>query len=342
MFDLLALMASATPKPAEPTWHDRMNCTLMCPTIQAQMDPSNLDRHSSWPLWLDVLQYFLIIVFSLSLIIKTGLRTLSFKHVFLWLQITHAGIRVVTISASFPWERLAFYIVMIIVPLYLQFLMFTLLATFLIRTWLVLTERAHLVSRLAIATIAVWAAVVVSAALVLVFCDCSAQMDKPLVPFALITYITLEVVLGTAGYLTIRTLRKFPIVDAFTQLKFRGFVRLHIMYTCLYFARTLWVVTFAVGKNVVQSYMYNNLAHRSRMAAFYSSDLIFKTVFETAPAFYACFVFYRCLPLRVEDRAEPKTPMRRAINEYSPWRKVPPSRARRPEASSESSPLLVP
>ncbi|EGD79709.1 hypothetical protein PTSG_10694 [Salpingoeca rosetta] len=259
---------------------DPANCTVMCPTL--------MQSPQQWPLWVVMSMYAILLVLAVAVMRLSPLR--SSRMVLLSMQVCLLVIRIFCYIVKLPWTKLAVRIVIIMLPIYLQFITFLLVATYILRMFVTIYVRYERRDRWL--TVLNW--VVVSVALLILGMDvglfvyCS-QADDPcgnvkegfdhnLALFSALTFGFITLVLGASGVLARRVIRKCRNDSEESKRMLRIIFRVLVMYTCVFAGRSIWAITYAAGANRAQDY----IAHLSRtnITSFYATSIAFFGTFE--------------------------------------------------------------
>lgn len=268
-----------------------VNCEFECPTISAY-------PHNPW-LWILTILYATIAVASLLVMSRGRSKMFSFRNVFLLMQSLLCIQRVIIFSVAFDWNLFTLLLIMYCLPIFIQFVTFSLLIVFLIKCLLVMQERAHLVKRYLYPS---FAAVIVAIGIACVVVSYSAWQhsrdssasshhgfDQGVSQFAIVVFGVLTLFITVTGYKTHRLLMRFVLSEA-RRKQVSGVSYVVVVYCIIFCARAVWSLLYMLNDNSMQNRM--NHLQQSDASSYYLSVLIFYLIFEILPTTFLLYSLY--------------------------------------------------
>eukprot|EP00048_Salpingoeca_helianthica_P024711 m.34715 g.34715 ORF g.34715 m.34715 type:complete len:325 (-) comp9548_c0_seq2:34-1008(-) len=273
---------------------DDVDCRVQCPTVT--MLPHE------WPLWLTVFLYATLFLLSISFLIRSRHQGIfSFKNLFLLLQATAAGLRLIFFIVTIPWTYFWLFLLAIMLPIYSQFLTISLLVVFLWKCIFSINNQTHLVSKylypVAGTVIAVLGCVCVVYAYI---ADERHNRDKAngydwfLAQLFAIIFGFMTLCLMLVAYYLWKTLKRLAF-SSDKQRKVNMAMKIFALYMFLFALRTLWSVLYATHQNLLQS-MMNDLQDRDPLTAYYACIFGFYFFFEFFPSACLLIMLFTWLP----------------------------------------------
>eukprot|EP00047_Mylnosiga_fluctuans_P019269 m.80795 g.80795 ORF g.80795 m.80795 type:complete len:322 (+) comp8057_c0_seq1:16-981(+) len=270
-----------------------VNCTVQCPTLE--------QFPHSWPLWVIVSLYSCIFVLSAVFLVKSRSQGLiTFKNMFLLLQCACSALRITFFSATLPWTFFTLYLFYVMTPIYIQFLTITLLIVFLWKCLLTLNNEHQQI------TMVLYPVAGFSFALLGAMCAIYAFLVDKFRFSQSEGYDRICAIYGafmfgvTTILLCIAARRSYYVMDllAFSADKLRKMNRIkHVfmLYVAVFFARTIWCVSYSADANILQNKM-NDLQNSPDLTSYYITMMSFYAVFEVIPSLSLLLMLYSWLP----------------------------------------------
>eukprot|EP00039_Didymoeca_costata_P024052 m.9089 g.9089 ORF g.9089 m.9089 type:complete len:340 (-) comp4007_c0_seq1:2034-3053(-) len=271
-------------------------CMFKCPTL--------MDYPVSWQLWILVVSYFFIAIASMILARKHK-QKLSFRHMFLYLQSFLCVLRTVIFTVRFKGEEEHMFPTLLVtetLPIFIQFVIFSLLIVFLIKVLLAMQEKSHLTYRLLYPGYVVLIAILgVTSVLFAYITNKKRNEDKfdgEEAYYGAIAFGVLSLCISVTGWKTHRTLMKIVLSEA-RQRQIVGVSYVVAMYSFVFLLRTVWNATSIFDQNWFQNKLYE-YQQLHMQEDYYIGLLIFYMVFEVMPMIFLLRCFWVWLRPRPE------------------------------------------
>lgn len=242
-------------------------------------------------------------------------------------------------TVQLQWSMFPLILTSYAVPIYLQFVTFSLLIVFLVRCLLVMRGRLRAVYTLLYPGYGVVLAAAAAACGVTTY-GCTvggwkapSGFDSGVAFFASAIFGSLSLCVAVAGYKTHRLLMRIIISEARLR-KVRGVSHLVLVYFAVFISRTAYDLTYSFDVNAVQNLIAKYAKEHDYMSI-YITRLVFYALLEVAPSVFLLRVFHQWLPRRGAGEADVTVPISppRGVRMVNPgFRKVPKGSVGRGEA----------
>lgn len=270
-----------------------VDCEFECPTIQAY--PTNV-----W-LWCLTVLYGIVAIASIIVMMKGTSRMVSFRNVFLGMQAMLCLQRVIVFSVEFDWNLFTLLLVMYCLPIFFQFVTFSLLIVFLIKCLLVMQERGHLVKRYLYPTFTLIVLGLGGACFFVSYNSWKEEndsydeslnkgFDQGVTKFAVAVFGVLTFCIAITGYKAHRMLMRFVLSEA-RQRQVSGVSWVVTIYCFIFCVRALWSLLYMLNDNWLQNKMNGLQQNNAHM--YYLTILIFYLVFELLPTSFLLWSLHR-------------------------------------------------